>query len=372
MIKVENFLKFLNKNGVNFFTGVPDSLLKNFCLLIEKRLNKKNHIISANEGSAISLAAGYHLATKKIPLIYLQNSGFGNIINPLLSLIDKKVYSIPVIILMGWRGEPGVHDEPQHLAQGNLTLSLIKTLRSNYYILKGDEKKDFKDLKLKIKRLKLNQKPLFILVKKNIFDKIKIIKEIPSNKFKRESAIKCITEILGNKSKYISTTGMISRELYEIRKKNKESHSLDFLTVGSMGYASQIALGYAMRTKKRVVCLDGDGAFLMHMGGVATIGDNDPNNFTHILLNNKVHESVGGQRTTSGIINYSEIAKACGYKKIFKNINNLSKLKSTLIKIKKMKGLKFIECIVSPGYRKNLGRPKESPVENKNSFMRKP
>ncbi len=371
MIKVENFLKFLNINGINFFTGVPDSLLKNFCLLVEKKLNKKNHIISANEGSAISLAAGYNLATNKIPLIYLQNSGFGNIINPLLSLIDKNVYSIPVIILMGWRGEPGVRDEPQHLTQGNLTLNLIKTLKSNYYILKGDEKKDYKELKLKIKKLKINQKPLFILVKKNVFDKIKTTKKKTKNKFKRETAIKCIAEILGKKSKYISTTGMISRELYEIRKENKESHSLDFLTVGSMGHSSQIALGYAMKTKKKVVCLDGDGAFLMHMGGVATIGDNNPSNFTHILLNNKVHESVGGQRTTSGIINYSEIAKACGYKKIYKNIDNLSKLKSTLKKIKKIKGLKFIECNVSPGHRKNLGRPNETPVENKNLFMGK-
>ena len=371
MIKVENFLKFLNKNGINFFTGVPDSLLKNFCLLLEKKLNKKSHIISANEGSAISLAAGYNLATNKIPLIYLQNSGLGNLINPLLSLIDKKVYSIPVIILMGWRGEPGVHDEPQHVTQGNLTLNLIKTLKSNYYILKGDEKIDYKEIKLKIKKLKFNQKPLFILVKKNIFDKVKITKKIPKNKFKREAAIKCIARILGKKSKYISTTGMISRELYEIRKENKESHSLDFLTVGSMGHASQIALGYSMKTKKKVVCLDGDGAFLMHMGGIATIGDNKPNNFTHILLNNKVHESVGAQRTTSEVINYSAIAKACGYEKIFKNVNSLSKLKSVLKKIKKNKGLKFIECIVSPGHRKNLGRPKETPVKNKNSFMKK-
>ncbi len=371
MIKVDNFLKFLKKNQVKFYTGVPDSLLKNFCLLIEKKLNKKNHVISANEGSALSIAAGYHLATNKIPLIYLQNSGFGNIINPLLSLIDKKVYSIPVIILMGWRGEPGVHDEPQHLTQGNLTLSLIKTLKSSYYVLKGRENKDFKELNLKIKKLKLNHKPLFILVKKNIFQSKKIKKKITKKKFKREEAIKSITDILGNKNKYISTTGMISRELYEIRKKEKESHALDFLTVGSMGHASQIALGYAMRAKKKVVCLDGDGAFLMHMGGVATIGDIGLSNFTHILLNNQVHESVGGQRTTSQIINYSEIARACGYKKIFTKINNLSKLKSVLKRVKKINGLKFIECIVDPGHRKNLGRPKESPVENKKAFMRK-
>ena len=261
--------------------------------------------------------------------------------------------------------------KPKHLAQGNLTLNLIKTLKSNYYILKGNEKKDYKELKSKIKNIKLNQKPLFILVRKNIFDKIQTAKTKIKTKFKREEAIKCITDILGNKSKYISTTGMISRELYEIRKENKESHSLDFLTVGSMGHASQIALGYAMKTKKKVVCLDGDGAFLMHMGGVATIGDLCPNNLTHIVLNNKVHESVGGQRTTSELINYSEVAKACGYKKIYSNIDNLFKLKSVLNKTKNLKGLKFIECIVSPSHRKSLGRPKETPVENKKLFMKK-
>jgi phosphonopyruvate decarboxylase len=371
LIKVKNFLKFLNKNGVNFFTGVPDSLLKSFCLLVEKKLNKKKHIISANEGSALGLAAGYHLATNEIPLIYLQNSGFGNIINPLLSLIDKKVYSIPVIFLMGWRGESGVHDEPQHLTQGNLTLDFIKILKSNFYILKGNEKKDYRNLKIKIRKLKLDQKPLFILVKKNIFDNIKIKKKIIKNKFKREQAIKCITEILGNQNKYISTTGMISRELYEIREKSRDSHELDFLTVGSMGHSSQIALGYAVKTKKNVVCLDGDGAFLMHMGSVATIGDVSPNNLTHILLNNNVHDSVGGQRTASQIINYPGVARACGYKKIFSKIDSLPKLKLILKKIKKIKGLKFIECIISPGYRKDLGRPKETPVENKKSFMKK-
>ena len=371
MIQVNNFLKFLKKNEINFFTGVPDSLLKNFCLLVEQKIDKKNHIISANEGSAMGIAAGYHLATNKIPLIYLQNSGFGNIINPLLSLIDKRVYSIPVIILMGWRGEPKSNDEPQHLAQGELTLNLIKTLKSNYYILKGDEKKDFKELRSQIKKLKINHKPLFILVKKNIINNSNVnIKKIQI-KFKREEAIKTIINILGKKNKYISTTGMISRELYEIRKHNKENHSSDFLTVGSMGHASQIALGYSIKSKKNIVCLDGDGAFLMHMGGIATIGDMKLKNFTHILLNNRSHESVGGQRTTSEIINYAAIAKASGYQKVYGKVDSLSKLKSTLKKTKKIKALKFIECIISPGHRKNLGRPKELPIQNKKSFMEK-
>ena len=190
MIQVDNFLKFLKKNKINFFTGVPDSLLKNFCLSIEQKIDKKNHIISANEGSAMGIAAGYHLATNKIPLIYLQNSGFGNIINPLLSLIDKKVYSIPVVILMGWRGEPKSNDEPQHLTQGELTLKLIKTLKSTYYILKGDEKKDFKELRSKIKKLKLNHKPFFILVKKNVINNKDIDKKKLKQNLKEKKLLK--------------------------------------------------------------------------------------------------------------------------------------------------------------------------------------
>lgn len=370
MLLPERLFNFLKKNKIEFYTGVPDSLLKDFCFYITKKSKKKNHIIAANEGSAISIATGYNLATKKIPLVYLQNSGLGNLINPLVSLTDKNVYSIPMLLMVGWRGEPGTKDEPQHKTQGLITKRLITALNKKYKILNGNEKSDLKKIKSAIEIVKKRNEPVFLLVKKNSFGKTNFIKKKDYSTLEREKAIELIVKIFRKNYKIISTTGKTSRELYEIRKKKKQSIIHDFLTVGSMGHASQIALGIALYTKKKIVCLDGDGSFIMHMGGISTIGNLKLKNFIHIVLNNFAHDSVGGQETTSNTTNFSKIAKACSYKKIFSNIKDENSLKKKLIQAIKSQGPVFMEIIVKKGSRSNLGRPKESPLKNKELFIK--
>ena len=365
------FFNFLKKKGISFYVGVPDSLLKNFCHYVSNKVSKKNHIISANEGSAIAIASGYNIATRKIPLVYLQNSGLGNTINPILSLSDKKVYSLPMLIMVGWRGQPGIKDEPQHISQGSCTISLIKSLKKKYKILNGNFKSDLLKTNSALKIAKKNQEPVFLIVKKNTFEKIIEPKKDQSNLISREEAIDLITSVFKKNIKIISSTGMISRELYENRKKQNDKSFNDFLTVGSMGHASQIALGISLNSKKKIICLDGDGAFLMHMGGVSTIGDLKIKNYLHIVLNNFSHDSVGGQPTSAKTTSLSNIAKACGYK----NIIGPLKSKTQIIKklnyiLKKKTGPSFVEILVKKGFRKNLGRPKEKPIENKNNFFK--
>lgn len=370
MLLPERLFNFLKKNGIEFYTGVPDSLLKEFCFYVTKKTKKKKHIIAANEGSAIGIATGYNLATNKIPLVYLQNSGLGNLINPLVSLADKKVYSIPMIIMVGWRGEPGIKDEPQHKTQGLITEKLITTLKKKFKILNGNQKLDLKKVKKAIEIAKKRSEPVFLLVKKNSFEKTDFIESKDHSILERERAIELILKIFDRNYKIISTTGKISRELYEIRRKNKHKLDNDFLTVGSMGHASQIALGIAIHSKKKIVCLDGDGSFIMHMGGASTIGNLKLKNFIHIILNNFAHDSVGGQETSSTSTNFGKIANACSYKKIFSNIKNEKNLEKKLKEMIKSEGPVFMEIIVKKGSRSNLGRPKESPLENKELFVK--
>jgi phosphonopyruvate decarboxylase len=368
------FYQFLKKKKINFFSGVPDSLLKNFIGILSNYEKENKHIIASNEGAAVAIAAGHYMATKEMPLVYLQNSGLGNIVNPILSLADKKVYSIPMIIIVGWRGEPFIKDEPQHIAQGQATISLIKSLKKKYIILSGDIKKDLIKINQIISLAKKNSEPVFILIKKDIFNKT-IIKKGDRDRrlISREEAINIIVNNLNDNFRIVATTGMISRELYEIRNLRKENHSKDFLTVGSMGYASQIGLGVAISKLKKnikVVCLDGDGSFLMHMGGVATIGSVKPRNFIHIVLNNGSHDSVGGQPTAGFKINISGIAKSCSYDYCIGNIKDKPSIIKSLNLLKSNKGTGFLEILVKNGSRKNLGRPKEKPITNKKIFMK--
>ena len=365
------FYNFLKKKGINFYVGVPDSLLKNFSYYVSKKISPKKNIISANEGSAIAIASGYNIATGNIPLVYLQNSGLGNAINPILSLADKKVYSIPMLVMVGWRGQPGTKDEPQHLAQGNITLSLIKSLKKRYKILNGNQKEDLIKTQDAIKIAKKLQEPVFLVVKKNTFKKVINFEKNKSNFLSREHAIYLITEVFKKNFKIISTTGMISRELYEIRIKKNEKTNNDFLTVGSMGHASQIALGVCLNSKKRIICIDGDGAFLMHMGGASTIGNLKLKNFIHIVLNNGSHDSVGGQPTSAFSTSLAKIAIACDYKNVVGPLRTKKNiLKNLELCLKKKTGPHFIEIIVKKGSRDNLGRPKEKPIQNKNNFFK--
>lgn len=370
MIKPESFYNELVKNGADFFTGVPDSLLKNLCAYITDNAPEENHIIAANEGNATGLAAGYHFATGKIPLIYMQNSGLGNIVNPILSLVDPDVYSIPCILVVGWRGEPGVHDEPQHVKQGKVTCALLDAMQIPYVILTDDESDLHSQIEKCFSYVRKNNAPYAFVVKKGTFDEYKLKNNIPVNaEMTREEALEKIILSAKEDTSFVSTTGMASRELFELRVKHGQGHEKDFLTVGSMGHASQIALSIALQKKDRkVYCIDGDGAALMHMGGLAIIGSRKPNNYVHIVLNNNAHDSVGGQPTVGGMINLTGIAQNCGYKKVYQ-ASTKEELEDILKIVSENNELTFVEIKVKKGARKDLGRPTTTPIENKNAFM---
>ncbi len=369
MINIEYFYKLLTNYGTDFFTGVPDSLLKSFCAYIA---DKDKNIIAANEGNAVAIASGYYLATEKIPLVYMQNSGIGNAINPLLSLTDKLVYRIPILMLIGWRGEPGKKDEPQHKKQGLVTMELMKTLGIKCAII-GEETTNEELEKILYKAYKYmnkNKEAFGIIIKKGAFQDYRLKNPI-NNSYSlcREKAIEIILDEIEKSSVIVSTTGMTSRELFELREKNNESHEKDFLTVGSMGHASSIAMGIALSNKNNhVYCIDGDGAAIMHMGAMAVIGNSNLKNYTHIIINNGAHDSVGGQNTVGLNIMLKNIAKGCGYKEIYVCTDE-ENLRKCLREIREKSKLAFVEVRVKKGARDNLGRPTLSPIENKENFM---
>lgn len=371
MIRPSYFYDLLIKNGTDFFAGVPDSLLKNLCAYITDNAPAENHIISANEGSATGLATGYHLATGKIPMIYMQNSGEGNIVNPLMSIADPDVYSIPMLIVIGWRGEPGVHDEPQHVKQGKVTCDLLDAMKVPYEVLSGNEADLPAQFEKAYKYIKENNAQYAFVIRKGIFDEYKLQNNIPvEGKMSREEAIEKIMLSADDRTAFVSTTGMISRELYEQRDKHNMGHDRDFLTVGGMGHASQIALAIAMQKKERqVYCLDGDGASIMQMGGMATIGSRKPSNYVHFVLNNGAHDSVGGQPTVGRQIDFCEIAEGCGYENVVK-VTTPEELYAVLSDSETKEKLTFVEVLVTKGARKDLGRPKSTPVENKIALMK--
>jgi phosphonopyruvate decarboxylase len=367
MIKVEKFFKILKENKINFFSGVPDSVLKDAKIHLSK-INKKNHIIAANEGSAIASSIGYYLSTGRIPCVYFQNSGLGNALNPLISIAHKKVYSIPLFLLIGWRGAPGIPDEPQHLVKGGITTKLLKLLNIKYCILNNSN--DLKKIKNLLNYAKKNKTPVACLIKKNILVNTKKIK----TKFKkntkgivREIFIKKFLKKIKAKSKIISTTGFTSRELFQIRENFNLKKGSDFYMVGGMGHSSMVALGISSQIKNEVICLDGDGSFLMHMGSLANIGFYGNKNFKHIVFNNFCHESVGGQETHSENIDIKNLALGSGYKNYYR-LDNLNKIDITLKKFFSNKGPSILEIITKFGFMKNLVRPKNLHTIKKN-FM---
>ena len=370
MLNCKEFFDLLHGGEIDFFSGVPDSLLKFFNSYILDNVDQNQHIIAANEGNAIALASGYYLATKKIGLVYMQNSGLGNAINPLVSLSDKEIYGIPVLLLIGWRGEPGEKDEPQHQKQGKITLKLLETLDIPYEILTKDIEDTKRKLSSAIKYMNKFNAPFALVVKKGTFEKYEQINESQQNyELSREKAINLIIDNLDEQDIVVSTTGMISRELFESRIQKNQRHETDFLTVGSMGHASQIALGIAISNpKKQVFCLDGDGSVIMHMGSLGIIGSKQMKNFKHIILNNESHDSVGGQPTVGNIINFVSLAKSCKYKNSFK-VSTKIELKKKILKLKSDDGPILLEIMINRGNRKELGRPTKTPKENMNLFM---
>lgn len=370
MISPNFFIHKLASLGIDFFTGVPDSLLKNICAYISDHIDERHNIITANEGGAIGLAAGYHLASGKIGCVYMQNSGEGNIINPLASLTDKEVYNIPILLLIGWRGRPGVHDEPQHIKQGKITTGLLNTMGINYDVLSKDEEQAAKQIEKAVKWMKDTNEIYALIIDKDTFDTY-TLQNVRKNDLSmtREEAIQQVAASTGIQDVIVATTGMISRELFEYREKTNEGHERDFLTVGAMGHASQIALGIALeKTDRTVWCFDGDGACIMHMGGMAIVASKAPKNLIHIVFNNGAHDSVGGQPTVGLDIDIPTIAKAVGYKQAM-SIDSQASLTNALQNIKDAEGPVLLEIKVKKGNRKDLGRPTTTPIQNKESLM---
>jgi phosphonopyruvate decarboxylase len=368
MIDPGNLFDKLVKRGTDFFTGVPDSLLKNFCAYITDHAQADNHIIAVNEGSAVALASGFHLGTGKIPLVYMQNSGIGNAVNPLLSLTDPLVYRIPLILLIGWRGEPGVKDEPQHLKQGKVTCALLEAMEIPYAILTRDEDDLNDQLDACYASLEKNGGPYAFIVKKDTFTPYTLTHtdEYPAAELTREEAIEEIILSSPPEEAFFTTTGMASRELYELREKHGIGHERDFLTVGSMGHASSLALAAAMQRREiPITCLDGDGAVLMHLGVLGTIAACKPSNLRHIVLNNGAHDSVGGQPTIGFKVDLCAMALAAGYPEAHR-VYTREELRDLFTA---RKGPVFIEVRIRKGNRADLGRPGTSPETNKKALM---
>lgn len=367
-MKIEDFVGLL---GADFYAGVPDSQLKALCNYLMDRYGSDpaHHIIAANEGNAAALAAGYHLATGKVPVVYLQNSGLGNIINPAASLLNEKVYGIPCLFIVGWRGEPGVHDEPQHVFQGEITLPLLDTLDIPHFVIGTGTAEEQVRAKLDEYRALLAQgRQAAFVVRKGALEYSGKTVYGNAHPMAREEAIGQVLAAAGD-DPVVSTTGKASREVYELREGRGQGHGRDFLTVGSMGHSSSIALGIALqRPERRVWCLDGDGAALMHLGAMALIGSSRPANLVHIVLNNEAHESVGGLPTVAGLLDLPAIARACGYPGAV-SVNSRSELERALAAAKEAKQLTLIEVKCALGARDDLGRPTTTPQENKAAFM---
>jgi phosphonopyruvate decarboxylase len=371
MITCEYFYNQLSINGIKFFTGVPDSVLKEFCNYLSYSIPQENHIISANEGNAVAIACGHHLASGEIPLIYMQNSGLGNCVNPLLSLADKSVYSIPMLLVIGWRGEPGVKDEPQHMKQGELTLGLLELMNIPYEVISPSDDNNSINKKLNdlVTYSRHNNSPATMVIKKGVFESQEKNKDIEAN-LGREQAIKFLVNKISSDDIIISTTGKISRESYEYLSFEKQSLNRLFMSVGSMGHASQIALGIANNKRdKNVFCFDGDGAVLMHMGGLGTISARKLKNYKHVVFNNGVHDSVGGQPTSGVNTSFADVAKACGYVNTF-YVDTETTLASICSDFINSDGPSLLEIKVSPGARADLGRPVEQFDVLKDNFMR--
>lgn len=373
MIRPGFFIEKLRENGIDCFAGVPDSLLKSICAYITDHFDTQHNIIAANEGAAVGLAAGYYLATGQPACVYMQNSGEGNIINPLASLTDPEVYNIPVLLLIGWRGRPGVHDEPQHVKQGKVTTGLLNTMGINFDVLSKEEDNAEKQIAKAFTSLQ-NKEVYALVIEKDTFEDYKL-QNVEKNDLtmSREEAIQTVVTALGEKDCIVSTTGMISRELFEYRAAMNQGHERDFLTVGSMGHASQIALGIAMvKVDRKVWCFDGDGATIMHMGSMAIVANKAPKNYIHVVFNNGAHDSVGGQPTVGLKIDLPAVAKAVGYKQavsVSSKEELVNLLTSSFSHQTSFDGPIFIEVQVKKGNRKDLGRPTTTPIQNKEALM---
>lgn len=366
MINTKEFYDTLLASHMDFFTGVPDSLLANICACIKEHTPPQKNIIAANEGNAVGIACGYHIATGHYGVVYMQNSGEGNAVNPLLSIADEEVYAIPMLLMIGWRGEPGTKDEPQHKKQGKVTLALLEAMGIAYEILEDNY---VPQIDRAVAYMKENSKPFALVVRKGTFSPYKVAKEENGFPLSREEALGCILNHIGEDDFIVSTTGKTSREIFELREARGQSHAGDFLTVGGMGHTSSIALGMSLGTDRNVYCIDGDGSFIMHMGAFAVNADKAGANFKYILNNNGAHESVGGQPTVGLKIDVAAILKAVG----FQHIRTAQTEEEIDAAMEELAQVRLGALIVNThqGSRDDLGRPTVSPKDNKENMMKK-
>ena len=372
MLSTNTFLEDLTGSDISFFAGVPDSLLKELCACITDTLPANQHVIAANEGNAVGLAIGHYLATGKPGVVYMQNSGQGNAVNPLMSLADDQVYGIPALLLIGWRGEPDVHDEPQHKKQGLITLSLLDALDIPYQVLPDTAEEAKQAIAKAVAYMKTESAPYALVVKKGTFGPYEATtkpKPFP-DWLAREEALKLVLAVMPDDAIIVSTTGMLSRELFEQREQAGQGHDRDFLTVGGMGHASSIALGIALaKPERQVYCFDGDGAAIMHLGSMGVAGQVKASNFHHLIFNNEAHDSVGGQPTAAATMDFPAIALACGYTKAEWS-DDKEEITKLMGEMAQHPGPTLLEIVVKKGSRKDLGRPTRTPKENKTDFMK--
>lgn len=367
-MNVQTFTKIL---GADYYAGVPDSRLKSLCdyLMQTYGIDPKHHVIGANEGNCTALAAGYHLATGKVPVVYMQNSGEGNIINPAASLLNDQVYAIPVIFVVGWRGEPGIHDEPQHIYQGQVTVRLLEDMDIRTCIVGKETTEEELRTKMDAFRAVLRQgKSVAFVIRKGALTYDGKVAYTNDGIMSREEILRHIVSVT-KEDPIVSTTGKASRELFEIREERGQGHQYDFLTVGSMGHSSSIALGIAaQKPDQKIWCVDGDGAVLMHMGAMAVLGACRPDNLVHVVINNGAHETVGGMPTAAGSMDLAGAARACGYPYAAR-AESFEELDRELAAARERRMLSFLEVKCSIGSRKDLGRPTTTAVGNKERFM---
>ena len=365
MIKVSALINLLKKNKSNFYTGVPDSVLKQLSSSLQSA-NKQNHIIATNEGAAVSIGIGHYLSTKKIPVIYMQNSGLSNALNPLISIAHEKVYSVPLILIIGWRGSPRVKDEPQHNVKGKITKEILKLLNIKYTILRSSS--DFNKFDKQIKLAKKNKSIVACLIEQGTLEKNKNTKKKKDfYNLDKELFLKNLLENLNRNTRIISSTGYNSRELMYLREKYRFKNTKDFYMVGGMGHTSSVALGYSLFIKNKTICIDGDGSLLMHLGSIKTVGNFANKNFKYILLNNNAHDSVGGQSTYANDVDFEKLSKSLGFKNFY-SIDNKKNLKKIIKKFLTEKKLSFLEVKVSNSKIKKLPRPTDL-IKIKNQFM---
>lgn len=372
MIDAPAFVAHLQRRGVSLFTGVPDSLLKDLGVAVTARVPAGHHVIAANEGAAVGVAIGHYLRTAQPAVVYLQNSGLGNAVNPLMSLADPEVYGIPMLLIVGWRGRPGVTDEPQHRKQGRIMPALLDALDLPWQVLPHDTEAACRSVDAMLTAALASSSPSVLLVEPGGFASTPqpgpttaIDAALPS----REAALTTVVEAIGDEAILVATTGMLSRELFALRQRTGAGDERDFLTVGGMGHASAIALGVALEEADREVwCLDGDGALLMHLGGLAVIAEHAPHTLFHVVFNNGVHASVGGQPTAISQVDLVQASRGLGYRNAV-SASNLAQVAAAVPALRASGGPSLLEAVVQPGNRAGIGRPTRSPAQSRQAFM---